>query len=88
MEPQKKNTIDTPELAHRRVVAWRLYEQAAWLLVAAEQSVAGPQVSSYRPADLSRATAARLQVLAAGLEAPAVAPVPAPIGRPHPRRSA
>jgi hypothetical protein len=81
-----------PSAAHRRVIAGRLYAQAAKLLLAAERAAAGDVADAQPPAALLRATAARLEQLAARLEAPvpAVAPAPValPVARRHPRRSA
>lgn len=82
-----------PNAAHRRVVAGRLYAQAAMLLLAAERAAAEQGATANQPAPRLRATAARLQWLAAWLEAPVPAVMePAPVAvtavARWPRRSA
>jgi hypothetical protein len=79
---------DGSERALRRLLAHRLYRRAARLLLAAERTVAGLATGDQRGARMLRATAARLQVLAARLESPAPAPVPVPGGRSPTGRSA
>jgi hypothetical protein len=88
MNRQSALPDDEPERALRRLIARRLYRRAACLLLAAERAVAGLAARDHLVARVLRATAARLQVLAARLESPAPAPVPVPGSRPHTRRSA
>jgi hypothetical protein len=83
MERQGERPIDSRDLAHRRAVAWRLYERAAALLLAADGRAAADGVRGQPPAALR--AAARLQTLAAYLEAPelALAPVAATVIQPR-----
>jgi hypothetical protein len=87
MKKQQTILAEMPLLRDRQLIAWRLYEQAARLLLAAERTDAEQPGGGRR---LS-AVAARLQALAAWLEIPQPALVPVPVTvdrRRTPRRSA